>query len=67
MGFGACRPDRKYSKYIRQHHLYGANLKNNVSLTCMMMIDPATGWFKIFQKPMYDLDDVTGGNDDYID
>ena len=26
-----------------------AIIKNNVSLTCMTMIDPVTGWFKFFE------------------
>ena len=34
-----------YSKSLRQHHLEGAIIKNNVSLTCMMMIEPTTGFF----------------------
>ena len=33
----------------------------------MTMIDPPTGWFKIVEIPTYNLDEVTGGNDDYID
>ena len=51
-----------YIEYIRQHQLCGAILKNNVSLACMTMICPATGWFEIFKVPMYDLDEVTGGS-----
>ena len=31
------------------------------------MIDPATGWFEIIEVMMFDLDEVTGSNDDYID
>ena len=31
------------------------------------MIDPATGWFNIVEMPTYDLDEVTGGNYEYID
>ena len=53
-----------YSKYIRQHHTGGTIIKNNVSLTCMMMIEPKTGWLEIFEIPMYNLDEVTGGNDE---
>ena len=33
----------------------------------MTMIDPTMGWFKIFEVPMYDLDEVTGVNYEYID
>ena len=32
-----------YSKSRRQHHLVGTIIRNNVSLTYMTMIDPATG------------------------
>ena len=31
------------------------------------MIDPATGWFDIFKIPTFDLEEVTLGNDEYID
>ena len=31
------------------------------------MIDPATGWFGIFDIPMFDLNAVMAGNDEYID
>ena len=33
----------------------------------MSMIDPAKGWFEIVEVPTFDLDEVTGGNDEYID
>ena len=56
-----------YSKSIRQHHPGGNIIRNNFILTCMMMIDPATGWFEIFKIPTYHLDKVTGGNNNYID
>ena len=56
-----------YSKYIRQQHLVRAIVKNNVSLTCLTMINPATCWFEIFKVPTYDLDEVTDVNDEYID
>ena len=36
-----------YSKSIRQHRPGSTNTKNYVSLTCMSMIEPATGWFEI--------------------
>ena len=32
----------------------------------MKMIGPATGWFEIVKVTMYDLDEVKGGNDEYI-
>ena len=56
-----------YIKYIRQQHPGGAIIKNNVSLTCMTMVDPATSSFKTVKVPMFDLNEVTGGNDEYID
>ena len=31
------------------------------------MINPAIGWFEIVKVPTYGLDEVMGGNDDYID
>ena len=33
----------------------------------MTMIERATGWFEISKGPTYDLDEVTGANDEYID
>ena len=56
-----------YSKSIRQQDMGGAIIKNNISLTCMKTIYPSTGWFEIYKVLTYDLDDVTGGNDEYID
>ena len=50
-----------------QHQPSGSIVKINFSLTCMTMIDPAMGWFKIVEIPTFDLDAVTGGNDEYID
>ena len=31
------------------------------------MIDPDIGWFEIVEIPAFDLDEVTSGNDEYID
>ena len=56
-----------YSKYIRQHQRGGYIIKNNVSLTCMKMIDPDTYWFEVVKVPTYDIDEVTVGNDECID
>ena len=33
----------------------------------MMMIDPSTGWFGIVEIPMFDLEEVSLGNDEYMD
>ena len=56
-----------YSKYVRQQQPVVAIISNNVSLTCMTMINPATGWFGIVEILMYKLNEVIGGNDEYID
>ena len=56
-----------YSNSIRQHQPGGAIIKDNVSLACMITIDPATDWFEIFKIPTYNLDEVTGVNDEYMD
>ena len=56
-----------YSNSIRQNQLSGTIIQNNASLTYMKMIGPAMGWFEIAKLLTYDIDKVTGGNDDYID
>ena len=56
-----------YRKSIIQQHPGGSIIRKNVRLTCMKMIDLATGWFKIVQIPTFDLEEVTIGNDEYID
>ena len=56
-----------YSKYIIQQHPCGATIKNNVSIKYTMMINPTTGWFKIVEILTYNLNEVKGGNDEYID
>ena len=55
-----------YSKSIIKQQPVGAIIKNNVSLTCMTIINPAMVWFEIFKVTTYDLDEATEGNDDYI-
>ena len=55
-----------YSKSIRQQHPGGAIIGKNYSLTCMTMIDPATGWFENFEILMFNIDNFTAGNDEYI-
>ena len=52
-----------YSKSIIQQQPGGSVIRNNASLTCMLVIDPATGWFDISKIPMFDLEEVTTGND----
>ena len=71
MMFGAYGPDRSYSKYIHksiiQHHIGGAIIRNNVSLTCRKMINPTTGWFDIVEIQTLDFDENMTGNDEYTD
>ena len=38
-----------YIKYTRQQKLGSAIIKNNISLICMPIIDPAMGWFEIYR------------------
>ena len=52
-----------YRKSIRQQQPGGKVIINNTSLTCMKIIDPTTGWFKIVKIPMSDLEEVALGND----
>ena len=47
-----------YSTSIRQHLPVGKIIKKYVSLTFMIMIYPATIWFKISEVPCFDLDEV---------
>ena len=56
-----------YGKPIRKNHSGRSIIKNNVSLTYMTIIDLATGWFKIVEISTFNLDEVTAGNDEYID
>ena len=56
-----------YRKYIRQQHTYGTVILNNDSINCMTMIDPATGWFEIVNITTLGPEEVTIGNDEYID
>ena len=44
-----------------------AIISNNFSLTCMSIIEPATGWFDVVKIPRYNLDEVAGNNDEYVD
>ena len=56
-----------YSNSIRQQQPGGTVIRNNASLTCMTIIDPAKGWFEISKIPMFDLEEVTIGNYEYMD
>ena len=56
-----------YSKSIRQHRPGVTTIKNNVSLTWLAMIDPATYLFEIVKVSMYDPNEIVSGNNEYID
>ena len=44
-----------YSNLIMQQKTVGAIIPNYLIFTCMTLIDPATGWFKIVQVPCFDI------------
>ena len=44
-----------YGNSIIQHHPGGATINNYFSLTCMMMVNPYTGWFNIVKVPTFGL------------
>ena len=56
-----------YKNSIRQQKSGVTIIRKNASLTCITMIDPATGWSEIFETLTFDLDEVTAGNDEYIE
>ena len=47
-----------YSITAKQFHTDGSIVERELSLTCMTMIDPVTGWFEIVEVPSYIVDDV---------
>ena len=55
-----------YIKSIRQQQPGGTVIRNIASLTCMTIIELDTGWFEIANIPMFDFEEVTIGNDEYI-
>ena len=56
-----------YIKSIIQQHTGNTTIKIYFSLTCMAMIDPATSWFEIVDITTFNLNEVMGGNSEYID
>ena len=51
-----------YDKSIIQQQPGGTVIQKNASLTCMKMIEPATGWLEIVNIPMFDLEEVIIGD-----
>ena len=56
-----------YSVLMNQRLPDGRIRQKEVKLTCMTMIDPATGWFEIAEVHSFDIEDVKKGNTQYID
>ena len=56
-----------YVDTIRQHQIGAAIIPNKLSLDCITMINPTTGWFKIVQLPCFDLEEITAKNNEYTD
>ena len=56
-----------YINYIRHDHTGSATITSDLSLACIIMNKPNTGWFRIIKVPMFDLDKVTDGNNELID
>ena len=52
-----------YKNSILQQQWGGTAILKNDSLTFMMMIEPAAVWFEIIKIPMFDLEEVSMGND----
>ena len=44
-----------YAKSIKQQQPGGSIIQKDVSLTCMIIIDPATGWFKTIGVPCFEI------------
>ena len=56
-----------YSITAKQFQTDGSIVDKELSLTCMTMIDPVTGWFEIVEVPSYIVDDVKNKNQSSID
>ncbi|GFH49966.1 hypothetical protein CTEN210_06442 [Chaetoceros tenuissimus] len=56
-----------YSVTAKQIQPGGEIKEVELKLTCMTMLDPATGWFEIAQVPYYSIEEVKEDKDDFID
>ena len=56
-----------YSVTAKQIQPGGTIKEVEMKLTCMTMLDPATGSFEIAQVPYYSIDEVKEDKDDFID
>ena len=56
-----------YSITAKQIQPGGIIKEVELKLTCMTMVDPATGWFEIAEVPYYSIEDVKKDENEYID
>lgn len=56
-----------YSVTAKQIQPGGTIKEVELKLTCMTMVDPATGWFEIAEVPYYSIEDVKKDENQYID
>ena len=45
----------------------GATINSDVGITWITMIAFAMDWFKTFEVPTFELNEITSGNNEYID
>ena len=55
-----------YRKSIIKHQVYGATIKNYVSLTCIKMVESDMGWFGIVKVLKFGIYKVAVSSDEYI-
>ena len=67
MGLDVCRHNRSIQQVNKKQQPGGTVIHKNARITWMTMIEPATGWFEIFEIPTFDLDEVALRNDEYIE
>ena len=51
------------NKSIINSHPGGYKLQKDIRLTCITMLYPAAGWFKIYKVTFLDLDKFMAGNE----
>ena len=62
MELDAYIPDLSISQVNQLAASRWSDQQEKLSLTCMTMIDSATGWFKIIEVPCFDIIEVARGN-----
>ena len=56
-----------YNKSRRQHHMGVTTMNSDDSISGKTMIEPTMVWFEINEVTTFDLNEVMGGNTEYID